>query len=135
MSVEQDIDQANAELDELYFTDIYGRDDLKAKDLDGKEQDVTITSVEVVEVKKWDSEDRQSRILIQLDKFQKGLVLNATNGRKVYALYGNRAIDWVGKAITLYASETEVGGKTMECIRVRPTAPTKRPASRTRRKK
>ncbi len=36
---------------------------------------------------------------------------------------GTLADKWLGKKITLYASTTEVGGETVECIRVRNKVP------------
>jgi len=38
-------------------------------------------------------------------------------------LYGTDTEDWVGQRITIFATTTEFGGKTMDCIRVRPHRP------------
>jgi hypothetical protein len=54
---------------------------------------------------------------------KKGLALNATNGKSIAALYGNDTDAWAGKRITLYATTTEMGGETVECIRVRKSIP------------
>ncbi len=52
-----------------------------------------------------------------------GLVLNATNGKTIAKLYGNDTREWIGKAVTLYATTTKFGPETVECIRVRPSKP------------
>jgi hypothetical protein len=57
---------------------------------------------------------------------EKGFALNSTNGKTIAALYGNHVEKWAGKKITLYKSMTRnpQGDGEVECIRVRPTAPT-----------
>lgn len=56
-------------------------------------------------------------------KSKKRLVLNKTNGKTVARLYGTDARLWEGKRITLYPTTTQLGGETVECIRIRPVAP------------
>jgi hypothetical protein len=53
----------------------------------------------------------------------KGMAANKTNCRIIAAMYGTNTREWVGKRITLYATTTEFGGETVECIRVRPQVP------------
>lgn len=54
----------------------------------------------------------------------KKLALNTTNCKTIVQLYGsNETNDWAGKRITLFATTTEFGGKTMDCIRIRPSLP------------
>lgn len=51
---------------------------------------------------------------------KKGLVLNVTNSKKIAQLLGTAETDeWGERAITLYRSETEYAGETVDCIRVR----------------
>lgn len=57
----------------------------------------------------------------------KGFVLNKTNGRAIAGMYGVHTSKWHGKPIALYATTTEVGGETVDCIRVRPQIPKKKP--------
>lgn len=56
----------------------------------------------------------------------KPLICNKTNGKTIAALYGNFVEAWKGKRITLYRATTRNpdGGEDVECIRVRPKAPT-----------
>lgn len=53
-------------------------------------------------------------------KAKKGLVLNVTNSKKIASILGTAETDeWAGRTITLYRSETEYAGETVDCIRVR----------------
>jgi hypothetical protein len=54
---------------------------------------------------------------------QKAFAANKTNCRTIAAMYGTDTRQWVGKRITIYATTTEFGGKSVECIRVRPGVP------------
>jgi hypothetical protein len=58
---------------------------------------------------------------------QKPLILNVTNSKSIAKLYGPFIEDWAGKRITLYASTTKLAGETVECLRIRPSAPTDKP--------
>jgi hypothetical protein len=50
----------------------------------------------------------------------KGLVLNKTNATKIAQLLGSKDTDdWHGCQIRIYATETEMQGETVECIRVK----------------
>ena len=51
------------------------------------------------------------------------LLLNKTNAKTIAQLYGKRPSDWVGRWITLYPSTTDVGGETLDCIRIRNEIP------------
>jgi hypothetical protein len=57
---------------------------------------------------------------------QKPLILNVTNSKSIAKLYGSYIEDWSGKKITLYASMTKLAGDMVECLRIRPSVPTKR---------
>ncbi len=56
---------------------------------------------------------------------QKPLILNMTNSKTLHRLYGPYIEDWIGKDITLFASVARLGNEDVECIRIRPTAPSK----------
>jgi hypothetical protein len=46
--------------------------------------------------------------------------------RTIGSIYGTFVADkWVGKTITLYPTTTSMAGRTVECIRIRPTKPGK----------
>lgn len=54
---------------------------------------------------------------------KKKLALNKTNGKTIAKLYGKDTENWAGKTIALYATTTDFGGETVDCIRVRPNVP------------
>ena len=54
----------------------------------------------------------------------KPMILNRTNAKTITKVCGSPYIeDWAGRAITLYADTTRLGGDIVECLRVRPYAP------------
>ena len=58
--------------------------------------------------------------VVYFQKAKKGFVLNVTNSKKIAAVLGTAETDeWVGRSVTLYRSETEYAGETVDCIRVR----------------
>jgi hypothetical protein len=58
--------------------------------------------------------------VVYFRKAKKGLVLNVTNSKKIAQLLGTAETDeWVDRSVTLYRSETEYAGETVDCIRVR----------------
>jgi hypothetical protein len=54
---------------------------------------------------------------------EKGFALNKTNAKLIAGMYGNDTAKWCGKPIAIYATQTQFGNDTVECIRVRPTPP------------
>lgn len=61
--------------------------------------------------------------IVYFEGREKGLIVNKTNGKTIAGMYGPVVEEWIGKRITLYATETQMGSETMQCIRVRPTIP------------
>lgn len=96
--------------------------------LAGKERTYKITRVQRITTE-FRNEIRKRAVLRLVDN--KGrevplpLELNATNRKTIQQLYGNRPQDWVGKLITLYPSQTDMAGQTVDCIRVRNSMPGK----------
>ena len=59
---------------------------------------------------------------------QKPFILNRTNQKTISKVLGSPYVeDWAGKDILVYATTTKVAGETVECLRVRPTAPKTEP--------
>ena len=101
---------------------------LCAADFDGKDVDLTITSIRpeslrteagdefkhVVRFKEVDAKAEAS------GSEPKRLVLNETCAMAIAAIHGNEVNDWAGKKITLYPTTCQAFGETVECIRVRP---------------
>jgi hypothetical protein len=99
-----------------FFDDRY----MKAGHLEGQDRTITMASVtrEVV----GQTEDVRP-VISFTETGVKPLVCNRTNAGRIVGLYGADADAWTGRQITVYPSETEYGGKTVECVRVRPHPP------------
>lgn len=96
---------------------------LSACDLDGKDLDVTITSVTQQTV---DGENGRSELCnvaslaVNSKPCKKTLVLNATNAKVLAKLSGSNQIEsWVNIPITLYPTTTKLKRDIVDCIRIR----------------
>lgn len=87
---------------------------IEAAELKG-ETPVIIKEVSFAEV----GEEKVTKGVLLFEEFDRGMVLNRTNLKRIVEIHGAETDDWVGKKITLYPSETEFGGRTVDCIRVR----------------
>lgn len=103
------------------------RDFIFAFDLQGKDQNVVIEKVTAGELTSTGGRKSKKPLCYFRGK-KKPLALNSTNCKVIAKLYGNDTADWAGKGITLYPTQTEMAGETVDCIRVRPNAPTSTPA-------
>ncbi len=97
---------------------------------DLKERDVTLTIDRVVGGTLVGSGGKKSKkpLCYFRERTKEGepikpLALNATNCKAIAGMYGNDADAWAGKRVTLYPTTTQMGGETVECIRVRPKIP------------
>jgi hypothetical protein len=101
------------------INDAFPSNYLKASDLKNSQVVVTIDRVEFEPV----GRDREMKAVIYFVNKTKGVILNKTNARKITEITGSALTeDWTGHAIQLYPTETEFGGETVECIRIRPVA-------------
>lgn len=96
-------------------TDLCPSPHIEAADLQGKDVTVTIKSVGFAEV----GAEQERKGIVFFEEFDRGFVINRTNLKRVIALHGSDTDEWVGKKIILYPSETDFGGKTVPCLRVR----------------
>lgn len=65
------------------------------------------------------------------NEWPKKLIVNATIGEVIAGMYGPNVRGWSGKLIALYPTTTRgARGGTVDCVRVRPTAPTAKPAEK-----
>lgn len=101
---------------------------LYAFDLGGREVTVTIESVKAGSIKGEGGKTTKKPVISFTGKDKK-FALNVTNGSTIAQMYGNDVEAWVGKRITLFSSTTTFGGKTVDCIRIRPTVPPSRPVA------
>lgn len=90
---------------------------LKASDIQGATPIVTIDHVAFEAV----GRERLMKAVVYFQGKDKGVVLNKTNATKIAQIAGSQQTeDWTGTRIMLYATETEFGGETVECIRIKP---------------
>jgi hypothetical protein len=94
---------------------------LKCPHLKGKPVTVTITAAPLETLKNTQGEE-QRKIVLHFAGTKKMLPLNVTNFDAVADVCGEDTDDWPGKKVELYPSMTQMGGKTVECIRVRSPA-------------
>ncbi len=88
------------------------------------EQDTTVKILSVArEIVKGEGGKSEECTVLRLGG-HKPFICNRTNAKTITKLYGSPYIeDWVGKFITLFPTTTKVAGETVECLRIRPTAP------------
>ena len=88
---------------------------LAAEDLGGKDVEVTIKTVAFTTV----GEKQERKGALVFDEFDRPMVINRTNIKRLIAHLGNDTDAWAGKKITLYPSEADFKGEVVPCIRVR----------------
>jgi len=88
----------------------------------GKDITLTIKKVEKLQLRV-PGKDPKNKPVIWFEGADKGFAANTTNCKVIASLYGNDTTKWVGKRITLYRTTTSFGKETVDCLRVRPTAP------------
>jgi hypothetical protein len=78
---------------------------------------------------KLDGKENQ-KIVVYFENVVKSLPLNATNFDAVCDATGcPDTEDWPGQQIELYPTKTTMGGKTVDCIRIRPPSGSRRAAA------
>lgn len=103
----------------MNINDAFPSNYLKASDLGGHQVVVTVDRVEFETV----GRDREEKAVVYFVGKTKGVILNKTNARKITEIVGSALTEeWAGTAIVLYPTETEFGGETVECIRIKPVA-------------
>jgi hypothetical protein len=103
------------------YSEMFDSKYVKAADLKGVDVVVTIENVTKGAVES--TSGKASKAICKVAEFEKPIVLNVTNCKRISKLYGRTVEQWIGKQVTLYTCEAEVNGDVMPCIRVRPEAP------------
>lgn len=108
----------------MKFNEVHVSEYLKAHDLGDGDCPVTIESWELFEESGVGKYPERS-IVVRFREFPgKKLSINKVNGDTICGICGDDTDDWVGKRITLYATEVQnPQGKTVMGIRVRLKAP------------
>lgn len=104
------------------------KDMLYAYDLDGR--DVTVEISRVVGGELTGEQGRKTKKPIaHIAGKTKKLALNNTNCATIEQLTGTADYEkWAGVRVTLFPTTTSFGGKTVECIRIRPYPPKDKPS-------
>ena len=101
---------------------MFDSDYLHHYDLPAAEYAVEIERVEAGELTAQGGR-KQKKPIVFFSGHKKGLALNKTNAKAIISMHGSETDTWKGKRVTLYRTTTEMAGETVECIRIRPTAP------------
>jgi hypothetical protein len=99
--------------------DVFPSKYLNVSDLNGKAVTVTIERASLETLKNADGKE-QAKTVLYFVGAKKTLPLNMTNWDACAEIGGPDTDDWIGKRIELYPTKTQMGGKTVDCIRVRP---------------
>lgn len=92
---------------------------LKATDLKGKAYVATIDGAQYETLKSMDGKETR-KIVLYFKNAEKTLPLNATNFDAVCDATGfPDTEDWPGQRIELFPTRTTMGGKAVDCIRIR----------------
>ncbi len=96
-------------------SDIFSSKYLSAADL--RERDATVT-IEGATIEKM--QNGEKKLALTFRGKEKGFLVNRTNFNSIAEALGtDETDDWEGQQITIYPSETDFQGKTVDCIRVR----------------
>jgi hypothetical protein len=76
-------------------------------------------TIEAVQMESDIGEEKITRGTVKYREFPRTMVLNRTNTRRLISRLGDDTDEWLGKQVELYPSETDFGGRTVPCIRVR----------------
>lgn len=103
------------------------KDFLFAFDLDGRDVNVTITHVSGGELTGEQGRKTKKPIAHIKERPGKKLALNTTNCTTIEQLTGTSDYaKWKDVRVVLFPTTTSFGGKTVECIRIRPYPPKER---------
>jgi hypothetical protein len=92
---------------------------LKSGDLRGKPYIVQIKDAPQETLNAPDGQ-KQAKTVLYFVGAKKALPLNKVNWDAVADIAGGDTEDWPGHRIELYPTKTEMGGKPVDCIRIRP---------------
>jgi hypothetical protein len=103
------------------LSDVFHTEHLRVADLKGREVKLKIAGFE-----KRDFDDGAKLVLL-FHNTDRTFICNKTNANTIADMYGSRVDNWVDKPITLMPSQTDFQGKSVQCIRVKATAPEQAP--------
>lgn len=103
------------------ISDMYPSKWLRSADCE--DGDLVLTIADIKQEKIGQGSQADDKWVLSFEEEEKGLVLNKTNTNTIARLYGDDTDDWIGKQITLFATEVQFQGDMVEAIRVRSKPP------------
>jgi hypothetical protein len=94
---------------------------LKSGDVEEGDLNLTIKSVQIEDIGQGDNQE--TKPVIYFDETDKGMVLNKTNADTISRLHTPETDNWIGKKISIFATEVDFAGKQTLALRVRMKAP------------
>src|SRR5829696_7494989 len=98
--------------------DVFPSKYIKASNLNGKTIVVTIERAPLETLKNSDGKE-ESKTVLYFAGAKKALPLNLTNWDACAEICGEDTDNWPGNRIELYPARTQMGGKMVDCIRIR----------------
>lgn len=86
-------------------------------------KDITLLIETITELEGKVGRESKLQLMARFKGARLPFALNATNCTTLEQLYGEDPHGWFGKRVTLYVTTTEMAGKTVSCIRIRPSRP------------
>jgi len=99
--------------------DVFPSKYLKAEDLLGKSVTVTIEAAPFEKLKNPADGREQGKTVLYFVGGKKCFPLNLTNWQSCSEICGEDTDDWAGHRIVLYPAKTQMGGKIVDCIRIK----------------
>ena len=93
------------------------------QDENGKSRDAVVTIARVEAGVLTNGNKKSRKPILFFEGKERGMAINKTNGKVLASLFGPRTEKWIGRKIILFATTTQFGSETMECIRIRPKIP------------
>jgi hypothetical protein len=90
---------------------------------DAEEGDLHLTIRDVVMEDIGSGENQEHKPVLYFHETDKGMVLNKTNADTISKLYTPETDNWIGKPISVFATEVDFAGKQTLALRVRLRAP------------
>ena len=82
---------------------------LKQTDIDG-DTTVTIQAVKKDNIAR-DDQPEDIKPVCKFREYEKPMILNTTNTKRLFAFLGKESDDWIGKKVVLYRDEEETGSR------------------------
>ena len=98
--------------------DLFPSKYFKAADLGGKPITLVIKTASVEPMKNMQG-GTDDKLVLGFVNQAKSLVVNRTNYDAIADLHGDETDGWPGKRVELYPSKASVGGRSVDCVRVR----------------